>query len=295
MGIVYRAEDVNLGRPVALKFLPGELATEPKALGRFQREARAASALNHPNICTIYEVGEHEGRPFIAMELLEGQTLRERVAVRGRPAPAQGADQVAPTTTTSRSGVQIADALERRMPKGSSIATSSQRISLSPREVKPRFSTSAWPSCRPRPAGSGSGGSVSFADRDGGNRGRAVDQSRRGGGHGRLHVAGAGAWRRTRRPHGPVQFRRGALRDGHRSSGFLRNTSAVIFDAILHKAPTSPVRLNPGCPAELEEIINKALEKDRELRYQTASDMRADLQRSETRHGFGETRCSGDL
>ena len=192
MGIVYRAEDVNLGRPVALKFLPRELAAEPQALGRFQREARAASALNHPNICTIHEVGEHEGRPFIAMELLEGQTLNNVVGGLLPGKAARPFDRRTARIWRSR----LPTPWTRRTAKG-----------IIHRDIKPAniFVTPRGQAKvldfglakLPPKAASGSGGSLSIADRDGGNRGRAVDQPRRGDGHGRLHVAGAGAGRRA--------------------------------------------------------------------------------------------------
>jgi serine/threonine protein kinase/Tol biopolymer transport system component len=306
MGIVYRAEDVNLGRPVALKFLPKELATEPKALGRFQREAKAASALSHPNICTIYEVGEHEGRPFLAMELLEGQTLKQWLAVGAHGMHPEGGERLSPlqVDTLLELASQIADALEAAHARG-----------IIHRDIKPAniFVTNrgqvkildfglaklAQP-LTPGPSPQGRG--ERFSDLQPSTQGRGWPASG-GTGEGSVekptasvdpdHLTSLGVAVGTVAYMSPEQARGEEIdartdlfsfgvvlyemATGH--PAFSGTNSALIFDAILHKAPTPPVRLNPDVPPKLEEIINKALEKNRELRYQTALDMRADLQR----------------
>ena len=289
MGVVYKAEDTRLGRLVALKFLAEDSVLEPQALERFKREARAASALNHPNICTIYDIGKHDGQPFIAMELLEGQTLRQLVSA-GLAPPSSGAPRGVPTRapqgvplqidTLLDLAIQIADALDAAHQKG-----------VTHRDIKPAnifvtrggqvkildFGLAKLSPSGPRPT-PGEGASQQYTPT------ASIDLDA---------LTSPGMAMGTVAYMSPEQAR-GELLDARTdlfsfgvvlyemATGqrpFQGNTSAAIFGAILHQAPEPPVRLNPQLPPKLEAIIDRALEKDREVRYQQASEMRAELKR----------------
>ncbi len=277
MGVVYRAIDVKLDRP-SRRISPESMASDHAALERFQREARAASALNHPNICTIYEIDEVQGRTFIAMEFLDGHTLKQRIA-RGPFASTtcstQASRRPTPSTPPTRAASFIATSSRANIfcVQGGQVKVLDFGLAkiLSPRlgGVGASRTASGMPTVSAEELLSSPGsamGTVMYMSPEQA-MGEELDP--------RTDLFSFGAVL--------YEMATGAL-------PFWGSTSAAIFDAILHKAPVQPTRLNPELPAELERIIHKALEKDRRLRYQHASDLRADLQRLKRDTDSGRTR-----